>query len=191
MKAAEIDQPAPILQLRLACMDDVAQLEQLIPESVRALQATHYSADQIDAAIGQIFAVDRQLIRDGTYFVVQQEAQIIGCGGWSKRRSHYGGDHQRIEPDAELDPIRDPARIRAFFVHPSWARRGVGRRIMNACEEAIRVGGFRKVEIVATLTGEPFYRAFGYVVNQRYEISIGAGLKLPVVSLTKDFEIAA
>src|SRR6267142_3791192 len=134
---------------------DVPALEALIPLSVRTLQAAHYSPAQMEAALGPVFGVDRQLIRDGTYFVVEHESQIVGCGGWSKRRSLYGGDQHRVEADPELDPTRDAARVRAFFVHPAWARRGIGRSIMVACERAIIGAGFRTVEIVATLAGEP------------------------------------
>ena len=133
------------------------ELEKLIPLSVRSLQAAYYSPAQMEAALGPVFGVDGQLIRDGTYFVVEHETQIIGCGGWSKRRSLYGGDRNRAEPDLELDPKRDAARVRAFFVHPSWARRGIGRSIMASCERAIIAAGFRTVEIIATLAGEPLY----------------------------------
>jgi GNAT superfamily N-acetyltransferase len=170
---------------RLAHENDIPQLESLIPVSVRALQAPHYATAQMDAALGPIFAVDRQLITDGTYFVVESGMNIVGCGGWSKRRSHYGGDQRRAEPDPELDPVRDAARIRAFFVHPNWARRGIASSIMGACEKAIVWAGFQKVEIVATLSGEPLYVAFGYVVIKRYEIPMDGGLNLPVAELVK------
>jgi GNAT superfamily N-acetyltransferase len=173
-------------QPRLAHVNDIPQLESLIPVSVRELQAPHYVTAQMDAALGPIFAVDRQLINDGTYFVVESGMEIVGCGGWSRRRSHYGGDQGRAEPDPELDPGRDAARIRAFFVHPNWARRGIGSSIMAACEKAIVGAGYRKAEIVATLAGEPLYVAFGYAVIKRYEIPMEGGLKLPVVSLTKE-----
>src|SRR5437667_9484490 len=95
------------------------------------------------------------------------DGQIIGCGGWSKRRSLYGGDQSRMEQDAELDPERDAARVRAFFVHPAWARCGIGRSIMAACERAIIQARFHRVEIVATLAGEPLYAAFAYTVIER------------------------
>ena len=174
-------------QPRLARDEDVAELERLIPLSVRALQAAYYSAAQMEAALGPVFGVDRQLIRDGTYFVVEEEGQIVGCGGWSKRRSLYGGDAHRAEPDSELDPTRDAARVRAFFVHPSWARRGIGRSIMMACERAILEAGFRTVDIVATLAGEPLYASFGYTMAERYEIAMRDGLRLPVVRMTRSF----
>jgi len=140
------------------------------------------------AALGPVFGVDCQLIRDGTYFVVEGDGQIVGCGGWSKRRSLYGGDRDRPEPDPELDPSLDAARVRAFFVHPTWARRGIGRSIMVACERAIIAAGFRRVDIVATLAGEPLYASFGYVVVERCEIAMAGGLSLPVVRMTKSAE---
>ncbi len=118
--------PAPKVAVdwkpRLAREEDIPALEALIPVSVRVLQAPYYSAAQMEAALGPVFGVDKQLIRDGTYFVVENDAQVVGCGGWSKRKSLYGGDSGRAGEDAQLDPRRDPARVRAFFVHPAWAR---------------------------------------------------------------------
>jgi GNAT superfamily N-acetyltransferase len=173
---------------RLARADDIPALEALLPISVRALQAAHYSPAQMQAALGPVFGIDGQLIRDGTYFVVERDSQIVGCGGWSKRKSLYGGDDGRAGEDVELDPQRDPARVRAFFVHPEWARRGVGRSIMVACEQAIIAAGFRAVDIVATLAGEPLYASFSYAAAERYEIPMAGGLSLPVVRMTKSFQ---
>jgi GNAT superfamily N-acetyltransferase len=172
-------------QPRLAREEDIPALEVLIPVSVRELQAPYYSPAQMAAALGPVFAVDRQLIRDGTYFVVERDGTIVGGGGWSRRRSLYGGDNGRAGEDDLLDPQRDAGRVRAFFVHPLWARRGIGRSIMVACERAIAAAGFRTVDIVATLAGEPLYAAFGYAVVERYEIPMGGGLGLSVVRMTK------
>lgn len=174
--------------LRLACEADVRALEALIPLSVRALQSPYYSPAQMEAALGPVFGVDRQLIRDGTYFVAEQDGQIVGCGGWSRRRSFFGGDSGRDREDALLDPQRDAARVRAFFVHPDWARRGIGRSLMVACEKSIIASGFRTVDIVATLAGEPLYAAFGYAVVERGTIPMRDGLSLPVVRMHKRFE---
>ncbi|MES2594420.1 MAG: GNAT family N-acetyltransferase [Verrucomicrobiota bacterium] len=174
--------------LRLAREADVPALEALIPLSVRALQSPYYSAAQMDAALGPVFGVDRQLIGDGTYFVAEEDGAIVGCGGWSQRRSLYGGDSGRAGEDTLLDPQRDAARVRAFFVHPAWARRGIGRSIMAACEAAIIESGFRRVEIVATLVGESLYASFGYTVVERYDIALAGGLSLPVVRMTKSME---
>jgi N-acetylglutamate synthase-like GNAT family acetyltransferase len=141
----------------------------------------------MEAALGSVFGVDRQLIRDGTYFVVEREGQIIGCGGWSKRKTLFGGDAIKAGADIELDPRRDSARIRAFFIDPDWARRGIGRTILKRCEKAIRLARFRSVELVATLTGEPFYEAHNDSQRERFEVSLANGLRLPVVRMVKHF----
>ena len=176
-----ISSPVP----RLATVADIPALEALIPLSVRSLQAAHYSAEQMDAALGPVFGVDRQLISDGTYFVVEHEGEIIGCGGWSRRKAMYGGDRGRAGEDALLDPETDAARVRAFFVHPAWARRGIGRRILAECEAAIKAAGFTKTELVATLTGEPLYAAAGYRVVERHDAPLPNGLRLPTVRMRK------
>jgi len=171
--------------LRLAYESDVPALDEMIPLSARVLQAAHYTPPQIEAALGPIFGVDRRLIRDGAYFVaVSEPGLIVGCGGWSKRRSLYGSDAGRPE-DAFLDVRHDPARIRAFFVHPDWARQGIGCGILATCEAAIVGTGFRTVELVAALPGEPLYASSGYEVVQRYELSLPNELTLPVVRMTK------
>jgi GNAT superfamily N-acetyltransferase/protein tyrosine phosphatase (PTP) superfamily phosphohydrolase (DUF442 family) len=152
---------------------------------VRELQSGCYSPAQMEAALGPVFGVDRQLISDGTYFVAEHERRIVGCGGWSRRKAVFGGDAAREGQDEMLDPQRDPARIRAFFVHPNFARRGIGRAILNACEEAIPRAGFARIELVATLAGEPLYAAGGYRVVERYEVPLAGGLTLPVVRMVK------
>jgi GNAT superfamily N-acetyltransferase len=172
--------------IRLARVEDIPKLEILIPLSVRVLQAPYYSAAQMEAALGPVFSVDRQLIGDGTYFAVEHTGQIIGCGGWSRRRAVFGGG-DRVNEDDALDPAHDPARIRAFFVHPDWTRRGIGRSILAACEVAIRAAGFRDAVLVATLAGEPLYASFGYSVVERYEVPLSDSLALPVVRMTKSF----
>ena len=189
--------------LRLAREEDVPALEVLIPLSVRALQAQHYSAAQMDGALGSVFGVDRQLIRDGTYFVVEHpssvaaatsgaagEGELIGCGGWSKRQTLFGSDHQTNRDDAELDPASDPARIRAFFIHPDWARQGIARAILKKCEEAICAAGFHSAELAATLPGIPFYAAHHYVSGERSEVPLPNGLTLSVVKMSKTFPVA-
>src|SRR5438067_821433 len=116
------------LEVRPATDADIPALEQLIPASVRGLQASDYSAEQMEGAIGAVFGVDTALIRDGTYFVAETGSDVVACGGWSKRRTLFGSDHVSGKDDALLDPATEPARIRAFFVHPAWARRGIGSR---------------------------------------------------------------
>jgi predicted N-acetyltransferase YhbS len=178
--------PDVSFSIRLAREEDIAAIEVLIPVSVRGLQAKHYSEKQMQAALGTVFGVDRQLIRDKTYFVAESGGQIVGCGGWSKRRALFGADSGRTGEEPELDPQCDPARVRAFFVHPEFARRGIGRAFMNFSETAIRAAGFRKVEIVATLAGEPLYASHGYSVVERFEIPMAGGLTLAAVRMTKD-----
>jgi GNAT superfamily N-acetyltransferase len=173
-------------QLRLARETDIPALEQLIPLSVRTLQAAYYSAAQMEAALGPVFGVDRQLIRDETYFVAENCGQIAGCGGWSKRKSLFGSDGGRDESQNPLlDPAGDPARIRAFFVHPDHARRGIGRAILRACETGILQAGFRRIELVATLAGEPLYARHDYRAVERFDIPLAHGLGLPVVRMSK------
>ena len=172
--------------LRLATEADIPELESLIERSVRELQSAYYSAAQMDGALGSVFGVDRQLIRDRTYFVAEQQNEIIACGGWSKRESLFGTDAMHAVTDALLDPLQDAARIRAFFVHPQHARRGLGRAILLACEEAIRAARFQSVELVATLPGVPFYRAFDYETGERSEVPLENGLSLPVVRMSKN-----
>jgi GNAT superfamily N-acetyltransferase len=172
--------------LRLACDGDIPALKVLIEHSVRELQAADYSTAQMDGALGSVFGVDRQLIRDRTYFVAENGGALIACGGWSKRASLFGSDSARTAEDALLDPLQDAARIRAFFVHPGHARRGLGRAILIACEEAIRAARFHAVQLVATLPGVPFYRTFDYQTDERYEVPLANGLSLPVVRMSKN-----
>ena len=174
------------ITLRLARSDDVQSLEALIGLSARALQAATYSPAQIEGALGTVFAVDRQLIADETYFVAERNSEMVGCGGWSRRRTLFGGDRGRSPlVDPLLDPKCDAARIRAFFVHPACARRGVGRLLMSACECAAASAGFRAMELVATLAGEPLYAAFAFQVVERYDVALANGLSLPVVRMAK------
>jgi GNAT superfamily N-acetyltransferase len=174
--------------LRPARTGDIPALEELIPLSVRSLQAAHYSAEQMEAALGPVFGVDRQLIADGTYFVADQDGEIVGCGGWSKRKSWFGGGPASAAVQAELDPAKDPARIRAFFVHPDCARRGIGRSLLATCEAAILAAGFQLVELVATLAGEPLYTAGSYHAVDRYELELSNGLRLPVIRMARQLK---
>ncbi|PSB57396.1 GNAT family N-acetyltransferase [Chamaesiphon polymorphus] len=176
------------IQIRLARPEDITALVSLIPESARTLQATYYTSEQIEGALGTVFGVDRQLIEDGTYFVAENAHQIIGCGGWSKRKTLYGGDlGKTAAEDRLLDPSFDSAKIRAFFVRPEWARRGIGSQMMERCEAASLTAGFKTIEIIATLAGEPLYRRFGYNVSEKFEISLPNHSVLPVVRMVKSF----
>jgi len=180
-----------VFNVRLATLADIPALQKLIAASVRGLQAKHYSKDQMDAAIGSVFGVDTQLIHDGTYFSVEAEideglhGKVVACGGWSKRKTLFGSDNVQGKDDRSLDPRHDAARIRALFVDPEWARRGIATRIMSACEEAASAAGFTKLSLVATLTGEVFFRGHGFKAVERYSISLPRGEMLPVVAMDK------
>ena len=173
------------LEIRLATPADLPTLHELLPLSVRGLSRDYYSSAQIEAAICYIFGPDTQLIADSTYFVAESAGRIVGCGGWSRRRTLFGGDQMKTAEDPLLDPRAEAARVRAFFVHPDWARRGVGRRILEACTIAARAAGFARIELVATLPGEPLYRAFGCEVLERFEAQMADGSTLPVVRMTR------
>lgn len=168
------------MKLRIAQHSDVPALSHLIEYSGRKLSAGFYSAEQADAIVRHVFGVDRQLIDDGTYFMIEHSGGVAACGGWSRRRTLFGADRLRNIPDPLLDPQIDPARIRAFFVHPSMARRGLGRQLMAACSAAAKQASFTALELVATLPGEPFYLAFGFEMLERFELHLPGGIDVPV-----------
>lgn len=173
--------------IRKATLADSSILEQLIAESARGLGHQDYTDTQIEAALGTAWGIDTQLIRDGTYFVVEAEEEIVACGGWSKRRTLFGGDEQAGRQSEILDPRRDPARIRAFFVRPGWARRGIGRALLEKCEAEACTGGFRSAELVATIPGQRFYSACGYVGDNRIKYPLGDGISIEFVPMRKEF----
>lgn len=174
-----------IWSVRKARLEEIQILEELIARSVMALQGQDYTIEQREGALGTVFGVDRQLIHDGIYYAVEAGAEIIACGGWSRRKTLFGSDAIAGKNDSELNPEQDAARIRAFFVDPSWARRGVGSRILEVCEADARACGFQRFELVATLTGEPFYRIKGFEVMGRYTTPLPNGLDLPEVRMAK------
>lgn len=173
------------LQIRIAHLNDIPALERLIVESVRALSAGYYSPLQIESALTHVFGVDTQLISDGTYFVVESDGQIAACGGWSKRRTLYGGDKMKESEDDLLDPLIEPSRIRAFFVHPNYARRGIGRLLLDACEQAARQAGFTRLELAATLPGEPLYSACGFHILEQLQSTLPDGVQVPILRMGK------
>ncbi|MGC1088994.1 MAG: GNAT family N-acetyltransferase [Candidatus Acidiferrum sp.] len=183
------------IRIRKAAMTDVPALLELIAASVRELQAEDYTPEQMEAALESVFGVDSQLIADGTYFVAEAgrlseppEWAIAGCGGWSKRKTLYGGDRWSRREDELLDPERDAAKIRAFFIHPAWARHGIGSRILEACEIAASSAGFTSFEMGATLTGAKLFGKKGYVAIEKIEVPLKNGLTLPVVHMVKKAE---
>jgi GNAT superfamily N-acetyltransferase len=177
-------------RIRLAEPRDIPLLQELIAASVRGLQAADYSAEQLESALRTVYGVDTQLIADGTYFAAEEtettnEPLVVGCGGWSKRKTLYGGDQYARREDSLLDPANDAAKIRAFFVHPDWTRRGIGSLILDACEIAAEAAGFCRLEMGATLTGVPFYRLKGYAELETTEVPLENGLTLPIVRMGK------
>jgi GNAT superfamily N-acetyltransferase len=179
------------VDLRPARLDDVAAIGSLMAVSARTLLRPFYSLQQIDAALGSVFAVDRELLADGTYFVVTDEATITGCGGWSRRKTLFGASRpDATSADSALDPSRDPARIRAFFVHPSHARRGIGAALMRQSQQAAADAGFTRMELVATLGGEPLYAAFGFEAVERFDIPLAGALTMAVVRMRKNIALS-
>ena len=174
------------LSIRPATRGDIPALDALIPASARELSGGFYTPAEVDAAVAHVFGVDAQLIADGTYFVAVIGERIVGCGGWSRRQTICGGDQAKgAGEDPPIDPGTDPTRIRAFFVHPEFARRGIGRRLLRECEKAARAAGFTSAELAATLPGEPLYAAHGYDVIERTTVPTPTGVPLPIVRMRK------
>src|SRR5260370_20636910 len=188
------------IHLRLAVPEDVPVLRELIDASFRGLQTQDYTPAQIEGALKTVFGVDSQLIADGTYIVAEAESNaiertdaknaksglmLVGCGGWGKRKTLYGSDHWSGREDALLDPLRDAAKIRAFFIHPDWARRGVGSIILQACEDAARSAGFTRYEMGATLTGAKLFGVKGYIAVKPISVPLVNGESLPVIHMQK------
>jgi GNAT superfamily N-acetyltransferase len=171
--------------LRLARPGDVPELTRLIDESVRELSRGYYSPQQIDSALRHMFGVDTQLIADETYYVVERSGSIAAAGGWSWRRTLFGGDQMKAAEDPMLDPATEPARIRAFFVHPAHARQGLGRLLFDTCAQAARAAGFRELTLMATMPGEPLYAALGFRVVERLVVDVSGGIELPCARMTR------
>jgi GNAT superfamily N-acetyltransferase len=174
-----------MFQLRLATPGDIPRLRGLIELAVRALSVSYYTAAQIESALRYVFGPDTQLIADRSYYVIESDGDLVAAGGWSRRRTLYGGDQMKETEDPLLEPATEPARIRAFFVHPAWARRGLGRRLFERCAGDAARAGFRKLELMATLPGEPLYRALGFAPLERGAVSLPDGETLPVVRMAR------
>ena len=172
---------------RVASLDDLDALLTLMRRSIETLQSDFLSTEQVKAS-NQVMGLDTQLVRDGTYFVVEQGGALAGCGGWSWRSTLYGGDKSLVsrEPRA-LDPATEPARIRAMYTSPDFTRQGVGRLVLELCEEAIRGAGFRSATMMATMAGVPLYEACGYSkVGELLEVLVGT-VSVPLVRMEKHF----
>jgi N-acetylglutamate synthase-like GNAT family acetyltransferase len=176
----------PRFQLRRATVEDVGAIKALIERSAREVGTDRYTAMQMEAALRGAFGVDTQLIRDGTYWVAEHpDGSLIGCGGWSRRRTLFGGDNRTDRESGELDPQVDAAKIRAFFVHPQHLRMGIARALLNECEAEARSAGFAKLELIATLTGVPFYAVCGYTAAEPFEYQAAPGVSIGFVPMTK------
>jgi GNAT superfamily N-acetyltransferase len=171
--------------VRVAMEADVPALRSLIAASVRGLSAGYYTPDQAESALVHVFGPDTQLIADETYYAIETAGELVAAGGWSHRRTLYGGDQTKSGDDPMLDPATEPARIRAFFVHPNWARRGLGRLLFDTCREAAAAAGFRQLTLVATLPGVPLYEALGFQPGEAFAVPMADGLELPVVRMTR------
>jgi GNAT superfamily N-acetyltransferase len=173
-----------VYDVRVATDADVPALRALIADSVRGLSVGYYTAEQAESALLHVFGPDTQLIADRTYYVVEVASALVAAGGWSHRRTLYGGDQTKSGEDPALDPATEAARIRAFFVHPAWARRGLGRLLFERCLTATRAAGFKSLELAATLPGIPLYEALGFTARERLAAAMPDGLELPIVRMT-------
>jgi GNAT superfamily N-acetyltransferase len=172
--------------LRKATVNEIEEISILISESVRGLSKGYYNDKQIKLSIKSVFGVDRDLIEDGTYFAAEIDGRIVGCGGWSKRKTLYGASaYEKSRDSSFLDPATDAAKIRAFFIHPDAARKGIGRAILKACEEEARSLGFHSAEMMSTLPGVPLYAACGYSGDERIEIPVGEGVTIDCIKMSK------
>jgi GNAT superfamily N-acetyltransferase len=168
---------------RLAVTEDIPALTAVMDAAIAELQRAFLDEAQIESSKA-IMGIDTQLVDDGTYFVVESEGDIAGCGGWSRRATLYGGDHARGRDSKLLDPAVDPARVRAMYTNPLYARRGVGRLILSLCETAAAAEGFTRLELMSTLSGEPLYTAYGFRPLERL-VEAAGGVPVPCVRMEK------
>ena len=173
--------------IRRATLAERDAIKRLIDESARHLSRDHYDDAQIDAAIASVFGVDTDLIEDGTYFVAESDGALVGCGGWSRRKTLFGGDQFSSRDTGYLDPATDFAKIRAFFIHPDHARKGIARAIVARCESEAQEHGFRGLELMATLPGIEFYKSCGFEEQGDFDLDL-QGVKLELVPMRKIFD---
>ncbi len=176
------------LTLRLARPDDIGALRPLMDAAIGELLRPYLPPDAVAGSF-EIMGIDTQLIADGTYFAVEDAGVIVGCGGWSRRATLFGGDHSIGRDAALLDPAADAARVRAMYTRPDHVRRGVGRMVLDACEAAAANDGFRRAELAATLAGEPLYRACGYDEIERFFARTSNGVGVPLIRMGKALSV--
>lgn len=173
--------------IRKAKLNDQTEIERLIAESVRGLSRDDYDERQIELSIKTVFGVDTELILDKTYFVAEADGKIVGCGGWSKRKTLYGASRYESSRDSnELNPQTDAAKIRAFFIHPDWARKGIGTAILEACEREAESCDFKSCEMMSMLPGVKLYAVCGYAGTERVGVPIGEGIEIECVRMSKN-----
>lgn len=173
--------------IRIATVNDIKPLNELIQKSARALSQQDYSNEQIEAAIRYIFGIDTELVDDQTYYAIEEEGEYLACGGWSKRKTLFGGNQFEGREGGFLDPKIDAAKIRAFFVTPEYSRRGLGKTLLNYCETEAIAAGFSKVEMMATLPGVKLYKAFGYQIISEKDLLLPNGISLKFMHMEKKF----
>lgn len=178
------------LSIRLARLDEKEVLSHIVAISVRELSREEYSEREIEGALRTVFGIDTELIKDGTYFAVEAHIHgtvpiVVGCGGWSRRKTLFGGDQFDGRVSEELNPTTDAAKVRAFFVHPAWARRGIGTMILEECERAAKAHGFTQLELMATLPGEKLYRTYGFIASESIEYDMGKDGMITFVPMKK------
>jgi GNAT superfamily N-acetyltransferase len=173
-----------VFAYRTATLGDLPELRALMAMSIRKLIAAYLDQAEVEASF-EIMGVDTRLIDDGTYFVVEDDRQIVGCGGWSRRATLFGGDHSAGRDARLLDPRTESARVRAMYTHPEFARRGIGRLVLSLCEAAAMGEGFRSLELVATVAGEPLYLACGFSIVERIEVPTSSGVTVPCARMSK------
>ncbi len=174
------------ITIRQAALNDSTAILAVIDQSARAIAESDYTPEQIELALQGAFGLDTQLVKDGTYFVAELDGLIVGCGGWSWRKTLFGGDAITGKDDEPRDPATESGRIRAFFVHPDHMRKGIGRQIVERCESEAWGFGFRRLELGATLPGERLYRSLGYIAAEPYEYECEPGKFMTVIPMSKD-----
>ncbi|MBV8665671.1 MAG: GNAT family N-acetyltransferase [Burkholderiaceae bacterium] len=174
------------LRYRKATLADAEAIRNIIVASVEGLSRGDYDERQIQAALGSAFGLDSELVRDGTYFVVEDGSEPVACGGWSKRKTLFGGDQQAGRQSELLDPAADSARVRAFFVRPEWARRGIGRTLLELCEAEARQHGFHSTQLMATLPGHRLYKACGYIGDERVDTPLPGEVVIEFIPMRKN-----
>ncbi len=175
---------SPVFSFRKATLADLPELHTLMEISIRQIIGTYLDEAKVAASF-EFMGVDTQLIDDETYFAVELDQQIVGCGGWSRRATRFGGDHTPGRDSRLLDPITEPARVRAMYTHPDFARLGIGRLVLSLCESEASKEGFSSLELTATVAGEPLYSAYGFAVEERIEVTTSKGIGVPCARMTK------